>query len=59
MDTLIWGDYPDVVNDNFNYRTGYLVTDINGDSWVDSGDYPILVNNNFNYVSAYLPSGGK
>jgi hypothetical protein len=53
------GDYPDLVNDNYNYRTGYLVTDINGDSYVDSGDYPILVNNNYNYVSAWLPSGGK
>jgi quercetin dioxygenase-like cupin family protein len=49
------GDYPDVVNDNFNYVTGYLPTDINGDGFIDSGDYPIMVNNNYNYVSVILP----
>jgi hypothetical protein len=49
------GDYPDVINDSYNYLTGYRVTDLNGDGWVDSGDYPILVNNNYNYISAYLP----
>ena len=49
------GDYPDVVNDNFNYVTGYLPTDINGDGFIDSGDYPIMVNNNYNYVSVVLP----
>jgi hypothetical protein len=49
------GDYPDVVNDNYNYVMGYLPTDINGDGFIDSGDYPIMVNNNYNYVSVILP----
>jgi hypothetical protein len=49
------GDYPDVVNDNFNYVTGYLATDINGDGFIDSGDYPIMVNNNYNYIGTILP----
>jgi PKD repeat protein len=49
------GDYPGVVNDNFNYVTGYLPTDINGDGFIDSGDYPVLVNNNYNYVTVVLP----
>jgi hypothetical protein len=49
------GDYPGVVNDNFNYVTGYLPTDINGDGFIDSGDYPIMVNNNYNYISVILP----
>lgn len=49
------GDYPDVVNDNFNYITGYLPTDINGDGFIDSGDYPIMVNNNLNYVGTIHP----
>jgi hypothetical protein len=49
------GDYPGVVNGNFNYLTGYLATDINGDGFIDSGDYPIMVNNNFNYVGTIHP----
>ena len=49
------GDYPDVVNDNFNYISGYLPTDINGDGFIDSGDYPIMVNNNMNYIVTIHP----
>jgi hypothetical protein len=49
------GDYPDVVNDNFNYISGYLSTDINGDGLIDSGDYPIMVNNNLNYIGTIHP----
>ena len=49
------GDYPDVVNDNFNYISGYLSTDINGDGFIDSGDYPIMVNNNLNYIGTIHP----
>ncbi len=49
------GDYPDVVNDNFNYISGYLPTDINGDGFIDSGDYPIMVNNNLNYIGTIHP----
>ena len=49
------GDYPDVVNGNFNYLTGYLPADINGDGFIDSGDYPIMVNNNFKYVRTIHP----
>ena len=44
------GDYPNEVNDNFNYRYGYLPTDINGDGLIDSGDYPIMVNNILHYI---------
>ena len=49
------GDYPFVINDSFNYLSGYINTDLNGDGWIDSGDYPILVNNNYNYVSVIIP----
>lgn len=49
------GDYPAVVNGNFNYLTGYLPADINGDGFIDSGDYPIMVNNNFKYVGTIHP----
>lgn len=49
------GDYPGVVNGNYNYLTGYLPTDINGDGFIDSGDYPIMVNNNFSYVGTIHP----
>ena len=49
------GDYPDVINDSFNYLYGYLNTDLNGDGWVDSGDYPMLVNNSYNYVTIIIP----
>ncbi len=49
------GDYPDVVNDNFNYVSGYLASDIDGNGSIDSGDYPILINNNFNYIGTSHP----
>jgi len=49
------GDYPPVVNDNFNYVSGYLATDIDGNGSIDSGDYPIMVNNNFNYIGTAHP----
>ncbi len=49
------GDYPDVVNDNFKYMSGYLPTDINGDGIIDSGDYPIMVNNNLHYIGTIHP----
>jgi hypothetical protein len=49
------GDYPSVVNDNFNYVSGYLGTDIDGNGSIDSGDYPIMVNNNFNYIGTAHP----
>ena len=53
--TVDSGDYPSVVNDNFNYVSGYLATDIDGNGSIDSGDYPVMVNNNFNYIGTIHP----
>ncbi len=49
------GDVTPFDNDQFNYVTGYVVTDINGDATIDSGDGTIIDNNQFNYISAILP----
>ena len=48
-------DYLGVDNDSYNYASGYLVTDVDGNGMVDTNDYLPIDNNNYNYVGAILP----
>lgn len=47
-------DLSRVDNDVFNYRQGYLSTDLNGDFFVEGRDYLIIDNNRFRIASAPL-----
>ena len=49
------GDFVLVINDAYNYATGYLPTDVVGSGVIDSGQYSILVNNSQNYVGTSHP----
>jgi PKD repeat protein len=49
------GDVTPFDNDQFNYVSGYVNTDINGDGIIDSGDGTIIDNNQFYYIGASLP----
>jgi hypothetical protein len=49
------GDYTPVVNDAFNYISGYFATDIDGNGSIDSGDYTLLVNNSYIYIGTIHP----
>ncbi|MBK6964705.1 MAG: hypothetical protein IPH20_12385 [Bacteroidales bacterium] len=49
------GDVTPFDNDQFNYVSGYVNTDINGDGIIDSGDGTIIDNNQFYYIGAALP----
>ena len=49
------GDVTPFDNDQFNYVTGYAVTDVNGDGSIDSGDGTIIDNNQFSYIYAMFP----
>jgi len=49
------GDFVLVINDAYNYATGYLPTDVVGAGVIDSGQYSILVNNSQNYVGTSHP----
>ena len=49
------GDFSSVVNEVFNYSSGYIFTDVNGDGITDSGDFTTLVNNSMNYVATSHP----
>ncbi len=44
-----------VINDAFDYRLGYLRTDLNGDGIVDSSDLIMVDENIANYVRAIIP----
>jgi hypothetical protein len=49
------GDFALVVNDAYNYASGYLSTDVVGSGVIDSSQYTILVNNGQNYVGTSHP----
>ena len=42
-------------NDSFNFLSGYLKTDLNGDNFTDISDYTIAVNNESNFVGKITP----
>ncbi|MBV6477706.1 MAG: Ycf48-like protein [Ignavibacteria bacterium] len=42
-------------NDAYNFVTGYVPTDLTGNSFVDGSDYSIADNNSFNFVSVIRP----
>ena len=48
-------DFTDIDNDNFNYASGYKISDITGDGFVDASDFTFLDNNNFNYIGIVRP----
>ena len=42
-------------NDAFNFESGYLPTDVNGDGVVDVADAVFADNNGFNFVGKITP----
>lgn len=48
-------DFTPVDNDQSNFVSGYVTTDINGDGIVDTGDFNIIDNNQFSFVGSVLP----
>ncbi len=44
-----------VDNDNYNFVTGYVITDTNGDTIVDLSDLSIVDGNSLNYVTKIVP----
>jgi hypothetical protein len=42
-------------NDAVNFVSGYVVTDITGDNFVDASDFSIADNNAANFVSVSRP----
>ncbi|PKO97829.1 MAG: hypothetical protein CVU14_09265, partial [Bacteroidetes bacterium HGW-Bacteroidetes-9] len=48
-------DFSPVDNDQTNFVSGYVVTDINGDGIIDTGDFNTIDNNQFSFVGAVLP----
>jgi hypothetical protein len=51
-------DFTDLVaidNDQFNFVSGYVPTDITGDDFVDFSDLTICDNNQFNFISVITP----
>ncbi|MBK6876679.1 MAG: hypothetical protein IPG99_09580 [Ignavibacteria bacterium] len=42
-------------NDAFNFNSGYIATDVNGDSFIDGTDSQIAGNNSDNFVSKITP----
>ena len=56
QDGLVDGsDMASVDNDNFNFVTGYVLTDFTGDQIVDGSDVAIADNNNSSFVSKSVP----
>ncbi|MBK9358781.1 MAG: PKD domain-containing protein [Bacteroidales bacterium] len=53
--TVDTGDVTPLDNDQFNFVSGYVVTDLNGDGTVDTGDVTILDNNSFGFVGSITP----
>lgn len=48
-------DLLSVDNDNYNFVTGYVITDTNGDTIVDVSDLSIVDGNSLNYVTKIVP----
>ncbi|MCE1187559.1 MAG: hypothetical protein LWX56_00325, partial [Ignavibacteria bacterium] len=51
-------DFSDMLlidNDSFNYNTGYIITDVNGDGGADFNDMICVDNSSYVYVSSSLP----
>ena len=58
QDGLVDGsDLAAVDNDNANFVTGYVVTDLTGEQIVDGSDLAIVDNNNTVFVTKIIPSG--
>ncbi len=56
MDGIIdAGDMSLADNDAYNFITGYVSTDVNGDDFVDATDLSIIDNNAFNTISLIRP----
>jgi len=49
------GDSSPIDNDQFNFISGYVVTDTNGDGIIDTADGTIVDNNQFNFVGSSTP----
>lgn len=47
--------YRAIANDSFDYTYGYVLTDIDGNNFVDANDVAIADNNAFNFVSKMKP----
>ena len=59
-DGLVDGsDLAAVDNDNLNFVTGYVPTDLTGEQIVDGSDLAIVDNNNTAFVCKIVPSGAK
>jgi len=48
-------DYVGVDNDSYNYVSGYLATDSDGNGTIDTNDYILIDNNNYNYIGTIHP----
>ncbi|HRB00477.1 MAG TPA: hypothetical protein PK294_08590, partial [Ignavibacteria bacterium] len=48
-------DLSQIDNDAFNFNSGYLSTDVNGDAFIDLADYALTDNNASNFVGAIVP----
>ena len=58
QDGLVDGsDLAAVDNDNSNFITGYVVTDVTGDDLVDGSDLALVDNNNTAFVGKAVPPG--
>jgi len=44
-----------VDNDAANFMTGYVLTDLTGDQFIDLNDLTIADNNAFNFISVIKP----
>ncbi|MDZ4712533.1 MAG: S8 family serine peptidase [bacterium] len=53
--TVDAGDLTLIHNDQINFASGYIVTDVNGDSFADVGDLLLAYNSALNFVSAATP----
>jgi len=48
-------DYALVDNDAYNFKEGYLKTDMNGDNVIDASDAVVVDNNTYNFVAKITP----
>lgn len=48
-------DLTAVDNGSINFQTGYLISDLNGDKFVDAFDLAIAGDNSFHFVTAIKP----
>jgi hypothetical protein len=54
-----FSDLSAVDNDQYNFVSGYVVTDITGDDFVDFSDLTIVDNNQYNFIGAIIPGAKK